>query len=64
MMDEQIKNLAWNTFKQTGDINTFLELIQIENMEKNKLENVEGHINKEEIQYGNYQNQGNYSFRK
>ena len=60
MMENQIKDLAWKTFKQTGDINTFLELIQLENIEKN----IEGYINTEEIQYGNYQNQGNYSFRK
>ena len=43
MMEKQIKNLAWNTFKQTGNINTFLELIQIENMEKYKLVNIEEH---------------------
>ena len=29
-----IKKIAWNTFKNTGDINTFLELKQIENIEK------------------------------
>lgn len=60
MMENQIKDLAWKTFKQTGDINTFLELIQLENIEKN----IEGYINTEETQYGNYKNQGNYSFRK
>ena len=64
MMEKQIKNLAWNTFKQTGNINTFLELIQIENMERYKLGNIEEHKDVEEIQYGNYQNQGDYSFRK
>ena len=30
-----IKNIAWDMFKNTGDINTFLELKQIENVEKN-----------------------------
>ena len=30
-----IKQIAWNTFKNTGDINTFLELIEVENVEKN-----------------------------
>ena len=30
-----IKKIAWDTFKNTGDINTFLELKQIENVEKN-----------------------------
>ncbi len=29
-----IKKLAWNTFKNTGNINTFLELIELENTEK------------------------------
>lgn len=28
-----IKKIAWNTFKNTGDINTFLELRQIQNLE-------------------------------
>ena len=27
-----IKKMAWNTFKNTGDINTFLELKQIQNI--------------------------------
>ena len=30
-----IKKIAWNTFKNTGDINTFLEFKQIENLENN-----------------------------
>ena len=29
-----IKQLAWNTFKNTGNINTYMELIQFQNMEK------------------------------
>jgi len=28
-----IKKIAWNTFKNTGDINTFLEFRQIQNIE-------------------------------
>lgn len=28
-----IKKIAWDAFKNTGDINTFLELKQIENIE-------------------------------
>ena len=28
-----IKKIAWDTFKSTGDINTFLEYKQIENLE-------------------------------
>ena len=34
MMDV-IKQIAWNTFKNTGDINTFLELVEVKNIEKN-----------------------------
>lgn len=29
-----IKKIAWETFKNTGDINAFIELKQIENIEK------------------------------
>ncbi len=29
-----IKNIAWNTFKQTGDINSYLEFKQTQNLEK------------------------------
>ncbi len=29
-----IKKIAWDAFKNTGDINTFLEFKQIENLEK------------------------------
>ena len=28
-----IKKIAWNTFKNTGNVNTFLELKQIQNIE-------------------------------
>ena len=30
-----IKQMAWNTFKNTGDINTFMELMELQNLEKN-----------------------------
>ena len=30
-----IKKLAWNTFKTTGNVDTFMELKQIEKNEKN-----------------------------
>ena len=37
-----IKEIAWNTLKNTGDINTFLELKQITDIEQNiKVENYE-----------------------
>lgn len=29
-----IKKIAWETFKNTGDINAFIELKQIEDIEK------------------------------
>lgn len=35
-----IKKIAWNTFKQTGNIDTFMELKQFENIEE-KLQKVE-----------------------
>ena len=35
-----IKKIAWNAFKNTGDINAFLELKEIENIEKNIIENL------------------------
>ena len=30
-----IKNIAWNTFKQTGDINSYLEFREVKNIEEN-----------------------------
>ena len=30
-----IKNIAWNTFKNTGNVNTFLELKQIQELQEN-----------------------------
>ncbi len=62
MMEKQIKDLAWNTFKQTGNINTFMELMQVENITKNKMENKLGNI--EDTQYGNYQNERDYPIGK
>lgn len=29
-----IKKIAWNTFKNTGNVNTFLELKQIQDIQK------------------------------
>ncbi len=57
-----IKQIAWNTFKNTGNIDTFLELLQLENMEKNilnkDLENTK--VN----EYGEFENKGNNIIRK
>ena len=33
-MKNMIKKIAWDTFKNTGDINTFLEYKEIDNLEK------------------------------
>lgn len=45
-MEFKIQDLAWNTFKQTGDINTFMELKLIDNMinniSDNKIKNLDG----------------------
>lgn len=35
-----IKDLAWNTFKKTGDINSYLEFVETENMEKQMEQNL------------------------
>ncbi len=60
MMEKQIKDLAWNTFKQTGNIDTFMELMQVENIEKNAKQDIAKNI--EETQYGD-SNQG-HPFQK
>ena len=62
MMEKQIKDLAWNTFKQTGNIDTFMELMQVENIEKNAKQDIAKNI--EEPQYGNIKNEGDNPFRK
>ncbi len=61
-----LKKLAWNTFKNTGNINTFLELLEVENIEKTFLTNVSNNnqINNKKDIYGNNQDEGNSTFRK
>lgn len=49
-----IKKMAWNTFKNTGNIDTFLEFMQVKDIEKN----LTGETN------GNNKNQGDYNSRK
>ncbi|MBR2744624.1 MAG: hypothetical protein IKE01_04950 [Clostridia bacterium] len=53
-----IKQIAWNTFKNTGNINTFLELMQLENIEKNNASEVASDAIKVN-EYGEYKNKGN-----
>ena len=42
-----IEKMAWNTFKNTGDINTFLELKQLDNIELNFNGEINGTIKNE-----------------
>ena len=56
--DHMIKQIAWNTFKNTGNINTFMELMELENIEKNLNNNVENNITKVN-EYGDYKDKGN-----
>lgn len=52
-----IKQIAWNIFKNTGDVNTFLELKQIQNIEQQRQQQLEE-------QNGNNQNEWYNNFRK
>ena len=51
-----LKKIAWEAFKNTGDINTFLELVEVENIEKNMLE--------AENKNGNIKSEGNSNSRE
>lgn len=48
-----IKQMAWNTFKNTGNIDTFVELMQVQELE-NKLKAEKD---------GNNQDKGDYTIR-
>ena len=50
-----IKNIAWNAFKNTGNLDTFLELRQIQNIEQD-IQKVE--------QNGNCKNEWDNNSRK
>lgn len=53
-----IKDLAWNAFKNTGDINTFLELKQIEQLQK-----MENNLYNQKVEIdGNNKDQGYNNF--
>lgn len=52
-----IKDLAWNAFKNTGNIDTFLELKQIEQLQNNT------YVQKVETN-GNRKNEWNNNFGK
>lgn len=51
---QMIKQMAWNTFKNTGDINTFMELVEIKNIEKNLKVN----------EYGDNKDEGDSNIRE
>lgn len=55
-----IKNIAWNTFKNTGNVDTFLELKQIQELQ----ENIQKQILQEQKaeQNGNSKNEWNNNF--
>ena len=52
-----IKKIAWNTFKNTGDVNTFLELKQIQNIQQ--MQNIQQQM---EEQNGNNKNEWDNNF--
>ena len=58
-----IKKIAWNTFKNTGDINAFLEFKQIQGIENQLQQNQDflpnNGLQQMEEQYGNNQNEWN-----
>lgn len=61
-----IKNIAWNTFKNTGNINTFLEFKQIKdiemsNMSKDNNDGMASTIEKVKLN-GNDKNEWNNNF--
>ena len=73
-----IKQIAWNTFKNTGNINTLMELIEVENISAEILRSTSKLVtdveHKEEVrvmekkwkvnQYGDIENKGNNNSRK
>ena len=55
-----IKQLAWNTFKNTGNIDTFMEFMALKNLEQNINSNEYLKVN----EYGNNKDQGNSNIRE
>ena len=60
-----LKDMAWNVFKKTGNINSFLELKDIEQINTNNISNELGNINVDQNVsnigglFGNSKNKGN-----
>ena len=55
-----IKNIAWNTFKNTGNVDTFLELKQIQELQENMQKQIIQGQKAE--QNGNSKNEWNNNF--
>ena len=57
-----IKQMAWNIFKNTGSIDSYLELVKLENIEKNINQDIDGAVKVDK--YGNIQDKGNNNIRE
>jgi len=53
-----IKDMAWNMFKSTGNVDTYLELKQIENIQK-----IQANLQKVDTN-GSYKNERNHNSGK
>ena len=51
-----LKKLAWDAFKNTGDVNTYIELSKVIDVEKQ--------LELEQKEYVNYQNEGDSTIRE
>jgi hypothetical protein len=64
-MINMLKDMAWNVFKKTGNINSYLELKDIEQINTNNISSNFGNINVEQNVdgigglFGNNKNKGN-----
>ena len=54
-----IKQIAWNTFKKTGNINTFMEIVELENIEKNVQLDGSKNMDNKVNNYGEFEDKGN-----
>lgn len=59
-----IKQLAWNTFKNTGNIDTFMELLKVQDLEKSLNINNNVNENLKVSNYGDNKDQGFDNFRE
>ena len=55
-----IKQMAWNTFKNTGDLNTFMDLLDLAHLAKNLNKETDYKVN----EYGELESKGNNTTRK